>query len=69
MFPQHKDSDVEEVEFKFLHPTYKYEGFWDWPMELNQKRVLEKFVFFGPSTPEPPTRKGFQFPEEEKTEH
>ena len=43
----------------------KSDGFWDWPKERDEKRVLAKYIFFGPVTPDLPTRKGFKFPDEE----
>lgn len=63
MFSEDHDSNVEEVDITFMHR--KFDGYWDWPRERDEKRVLAKYIFFGPVTPEPPNKKGFKFPDQE----
>ena len=31
----------------------------------DKQRISSKFIFFGPYIPEPPTEKGFKFPDDE----
>ena len=64
MFSHDHDSKVEEVDFSFLHP--KHDRFWDWPQATDEKRVAAKYIFYGPCMPNPPTKKGFKFPDEEE---
>ena len=59
MFSNNPESDVDEVDFSFMHP--KHDGFWDWPKKKDEKRVSSKFVFFGPCMPKAPSRIGFKF--------
>ena len=63
MFAEDPDDPVNSIEFTFLHR--KHDGFWDWPRKPDMKQVSSKFVFYGPCLPSAPTKKGFQFPDEE----
>ena len=63
MFSDDPESNVNEVDVTFL--TRKLDGFWDWPKLKDEKRVSAKFILFGPITPEPPTKNGFKFPDQQ----
>jgi len=63
MFSDDPESNVEEVDFSFLHQ--KHDRFWDWPRVKDEKRVSAKFVFYGPYIPKAPSKNGFQFPDEQ----
>ena len=63
MFSNDPDSNVEEVDFSFMHR--KHDGLWDWPKKKDEKRIKAAFVFYGPCMPLPPTKQGFRFVEEE----
>ena len=54
MFSHDPDSKVDEVDFFFMHP--KHDGRWDWPKKEGEKRVVSKFIFYGPCMPTPPTK-------------
>ena len=65
MFSFDRESPVDEVELKFLHPAL--DGYWDWPTVLDQKKVPVKYLFFGPCIPDPPKKfKGFRFRDEDE---
>ena len=61
MFSDDPESDVTAVDFSFKHR--KLDGFWDWPKLRDEKRVEAKLIFYGPYVPEPPSKKGFKFPD------
>ena len=46
-----------------MHRTH--DRFWDWPKVKDEQRISAKFIFFGPYIPEPPTKNGFKFPDDE----
>ena len=62
-FSHDSDTNVEEVDMMFMHR--KYDGHWDWPKKRDEKRIKSKFVIYGPCLPEPPSKKGFRFPDDE----
>ena len=54
MFSHDPDSKVDEVDFFLMHP--KHDGRWDWPKKEDEKRVVSKFIFYGPCMPTAPTK-------------
>ena len=63
MFSDDQDSLVNEIDISFMHP--KQDNLWDWPKKADEKRVRSAFVFYGPTLPDAPTKKGFRFPDED----
>ncbi len=67
MFSFDSESPAEKVELNFLH--YKVDGWWDFPKQREQKIIEAKYVFFGPTNPQPPTKRGYKFDDDEGIEN
>ena len=64
VFSNDSDSNVQQVEMDFLH--YKFDGWWDFPKQHEQKIVETKYIFYGPTKPKPPTKLGYKFEDDDE---
>lgn len=51
------------------HPVhFKFDIFWDFPEKEETKIIEAKYIFYGPTMPKPPTKKGFVFEDQNQQE-